>query len=220
MSDKPLDAQQGAIRKQRRTPPERRKTLLEATLGCIAKVGLEKTSIRTIADAAGVSVGLINHHFGSKEILIAEAYRHVAIELFSHIETEVAPITGDPREKLRVFIQTTFSPLTLNPDLFRILLEFWTMHTETPAIAAVHNEVYGGYRSMIESMFADLEKISSNSVLTPRLAALGLTGLLDGLWLEWCLEPTDFSPEEGVRLANVWVDAIFPVSASARPTPR
>jgi hypothetical protein len=39
-----------------------------------------------------------------------------------------------------------------------------------------------------------------------RLAAIGLTALLDGLWLEWCLEPASFRPAEAVALCEAWVD--------------
>ena len=40
-----------------------------------------------------------------------------------------------------------------------------------------------------------------------RLAAIGFTALLDGLWLEWCLEPGKFRPREAVALCEGWVDA-------------
>ena len=38
-----------------------------------------------------------------------------------------------------------------------------------------------------------------------RLAAIGLTALLDGLWLEWCLEPGTFRPAEAVALCETWI---------------
>jgi hypothetical protein len=38
-----------------------------------------------------------------------------------------------------------------------------------------------------------------------RLAAIGFTALLDGLWLEWCLEPGRFRPAEAVELCEGWV---------------
>jgi TetR/AcrR family transcriptional regulator, transcriptional repressor of bet genes len=41
-----------------------------------------------------------------------------------------------------------------------------------------------------------------------RLAAIGLTALLDGLWLEWCLEPGKFRPREAVALCEGWVESL------------
>jgi len=41
-----------------------------------------------------------------------------------------------------------------------------------------------------------------------RLAAIGLTALIDGLWLEWCLEPGRFRPREAVALCEGWVEGL------------
>ena len=43
--------------------------LRDAALRLFAERGIEATSVRDIADAAGVSGGLVRHHFGSKEAL-------------------------------------------------------------------------------------------------------------------------------------------------------
>jgi hypothetical protein len=40
------------------------------------------------------------------------------------------------------------------------------------------------------------------------LAAIGLTALIDGLWLEWCLDPDNFAPREAVELCEAWVDRL------------
>jgi hypothetical protein len=41
-----------------------------------------------------------------------------------------------------------------------------------------------------------------------RIATIGLTALLDGLWLEWCLDPAGFRPAEAVALCEQWVDGV------------
>ena len=40
------------------------------------------------------------------------------------------------------------------------------------------------------------------------LAAIGLTALLDGLWLEWCLEPGTFRPAQAVALCEEWIASL------------
>ena len=42
-----------------------------------------------------------------------------------------------------------------------------------------------------------------------RLAIIGLTALLDGLWLEWCLDPGSFRPKEAAMLCDDWVDRVI-----------
>lgn len=49
----------------------------DVAMVCFAEHGVSGTSLRTIADAADVSVGLIQHYFGSKAELIAAVDEHV-----------------------------------------------------------------------------------------------------------------------------------------------
>ena len=40
------------------------------------------------------------------------------------------------------------------------------------------------------------------------LAAIGLSALLDGLWLESGLNPGTFTPEQGIQICEAWVDGL------------
>ena len=53
----------------------RRQALIDATRRCMATDGVEGATVRRICDEAGVSQGLLRHHFGSKDALMAETYR-------------------------------------------------------------------------------------------------------------------------------------------------
>lgn len=56
---------------------ETRQALLEAALSCFSAHGFEGTSIRDIARHARRNSSLISHHFGSKEGLYVEVFRHI-----------------------------------------------------------------------------------------------------------------------------------------------
>ncbi len=55
-----------------------RARIRDAAIACIADGGLAETTVRRIAGRAGVSPGLVMHHFGSMEALRAECDEHVA----------------------------------------------------------------------------------------------------------------------------------------------
>jgi AcrR family transcriptional regulator len=57
-------------------PPDARQRLLEAALQLFSARGLEGTSVRQLAVAAGTNVAAVNYHFGSKEALHTEALRY------------------------------------------------------------------------------------------------------------------------------------------------
>src|SRR2546430_15048730 len=75
---------------ERQLPQQRRQALIDATIECLKRYGHEGLSIRTISAQAGVSVGLINHHFPNKNQLIAAAYRHFNSELVGGLQAAVA----------------------------------------------------------------------------------------------------------------------------------
>jgi TetR/AcrR family transcriptional regulator, regulator of cefoperazone and chloramphenicol sensitivity len=58
-----------------------RARIREAALAQFAKVGFEKATVRAIAADAGVSPGLLRHHFGSKQALREAVDAHVITEI-------------------------------------------------------------------------------------------------------------------------------------------
>ena len=88
---------------ERKLPDERRQALIEATIECLKRYGHDGLSIRRISAQAEVSIGLINHHFPTKDALVAEAYRYFNSELVGYLRRAVAETAGSPREQLRAF---------------------------------------------------------------------------------------------------------------------
>ncbi len=60
--------------RRRESTEQRRHEILEAALGALIEVGESKTFIHEVCSRAGVSVGTLYHHFGSKDQLIATLY--------------------------------------------------------------------------------------------------------------------------------------------------
>jgi AcrR family transcriptional regulator len=54
-------------------PSQTRDQILEAARGLFAERGYDRTTIRSVAAAAGVNQGLVHHYFGSKQQLYREA---------------------------------------------------------------------------------------------------------------------------------------------------
>jgi TetR/AcrR family transcriptional regulator, repressor for neighboring sulfatase len=68
-------------KRQRRTPEEARRLILETAQALIASTGPEGLRLQDIAAAAGISHPLILHHFGSREGLVRALTREAAAEL-------------------------------------------------------------------------------------------------------------------------------------------
>jgi TetR/AcrR family transcriptional repressor of bet genes len=192
----------------RATPAVRREALVDATLRCLKRFGHEGVSVRRISAAAGVSIGLINHHFPSKSGLIAETYETLALSLLDSIRRQADNKAVAPRERLSNFFRASFAPEILDPQLFNVWLVFWSMVAHSAEIRAVHCSTYGKYRSVLESLLGQLIESGAAPPFKLRPAAIALSALLDGLWVELSLSPTVFKPREAISLCEDWVNAL------------
>lgn len=61
----------------RKSPNSTREALLAATTRVVGERGLSGFTTRIVAEAVGVTHGLVRHHFGSRDALVWEAFRHV-----------------------------------------------------------------------------------------------------------------------------------------------
>src|SRR6202790_5524851 len=193
---------------RRATPAVRREALIEATLRCLKKYGHDGVSVRRISAAAGVSIGLINHHFPSKSGLIAETYETLALSLQDSLRARAQNRTASPRKRLSDFFRASFAPEILDPQLFNVWLVFWSMVAHSPEIRAVHFSTYGKYRSVLESLLGQLISSGAAPPFKLRPAAIALSALLDGFWVELSLSPTVFKPREAIAHCEDWVNAL------------
>jgi AcrR family transcriptional regulator len=205
---------------ERHVPEVRRLRLIEATIECLKRYGHEGLSVRRISAEAGVSIGLINHHFPTKNALVAEAYRHFNAQLNQAVVDAMAHAPQSPRERLRALFRAIFSPPNLDRDVLTVWIVLWGLYQHSREIQKVHAEAYGGYVEMLREALAAFQRESGKFRMNLRLAAIGAQALLDGLWLEWCLDPENFSPQEAVQLCEAWVDNLQTSAVVSAPAPR
>lgn len=196
-------------------PEVRRLRLIEATIECLKRYGHEGLSVRRISAEAGVSIGLINHHFPTKNALVAEAYRHFNAQLNQGV-IDAMEHAQSARGRLRALFRAIFSPPNLDRDTLTVWIVLWGLYHHSREIQKVHAEAYGGYVEMLREALAALQKEAGKFRMNLRLAAIGTQALLDGLWLEWCLDPDNFSPQEAVQLCESWVDSLYGSARSTR----
>ena len=68
----------------------RRTQIIDAVRGLVASDGPEAATMSRIAASAGVSVGLVQHYYASKDVLLADAYDRTLQVQQGRIETLVA----------------------------------------------------------------------------------------------------------------------------------
>ena len=101
-----------------------RARILEAALRLFADVGRGETSIRDIAREAGVSLGMVNHYFGSKEALYETCVATMFAEL-AELRGHLAPLflrAQDPRAAVAAAVRAAFHFACEHRDASRFAL--------------------------------------------------------------------------------------------------
>ena len=106
------------------------------------KYGHDGVSVRRISAAAGVSIGLINHHFPSKSGLIAETYETLALSLQDRFAPAAENRSGVAARALQRFFPRLIRSGTSRSAIFNVWVVFWSMVAHSPKIREVHDRTY------------------------------------------------------------------------------
>lgn len=118
MGQRPLTTERAA---------ERRQQLLDAALEVFSQRDFDEVSVDEIAEAAGVSHGLIFQYFGTKKDL----YITIVEPLIEQFRARVRPdLDKPPAERLRDSIRTYSEIISQHPDGYRFLLTRGTRFAE------------------------------------------------------------------------------------------
>ena len=91
-------------------PASRRDELLELAATMFAERGLRATTVRDIADSAGILSGSLYHHFSSKEEMVNELLRNFLDWLFERYQ-EIVATEPNPLERLKGLFMTSFEAI-------------------------------------------------------------------------------------------------------------
>jgi AcrR family transcriptional regulator len=108
---------------QRTSSEETRRLILETALAMFRERGFEETTIRDIANSAGLSLGAAYYYFKSKEALVAAYYEFVQREHQVRVR-EVCSRDTNLRNRLRAAFHTKIDIVREDRGLLRALFRY------------------------------------------------------------------------------------------------
>lgn len=124
-----------------RTEPssERREQILSIAARLIARQGYSATTVRDIADEAGILSGSLYHHFPSKETILQDLLRGFLAGLRGHFSAIVAEGLS-PRETLDRLIAHAFHTIESQPDQVALYQNELSFLGSQPGFEFIHEE--------------------------------------------------------------------------------
>ena len=156
---------------RQRQARERKAQLREQALELFGTRGVEATSMKDLASAAGVTPGLLYHYFDSKEALLADVFAHYGFA--PELRTIVAHADGAPVGTVLGTVGDRFTTLLRErASLVRVLVREALVH---PAVAKQFATIIG---EGISTLTGFLEERIAAGELRPHDASITARSLM------------------------------------------
>jgi TetR/AcrR family transcriptional repressor of bet genes len=201
-----------------RTPPktrvekreQTRRDLISATLDSIATKGFAETTLEKVSKRAGVSRGLVNFHFESKEKLLIEALNQMSEEYAASWTRALARADPDPLSQLVAMIDSDFHPRACTRKKVAVWYGFLGEARSRQAYTVVCQRRHDRFSEAMEECCKDVAELGNYSNIDYKIVARGLGALIDSLWRDLMLSPRNFSREDSKRSCFKYLANVFP----------
>ena len=123
-----------------RRPPARhrqhaqtREQLLATAISCFAARGLSRTTLREIADAAGLTSGTLYFHFSTKEALYIAAYERAVDDMYIELDEAIEGIDG-LIDRLEAVLDRAGELMVERPEIQGMVLRAWVEHIDQESL--------------------------------------------------------------------------------------
>lgn len=209
---------------------KRKAQLIAAALDSIARRGLLETTITHISKGAGMSRGIINFYFTSKEMMMRETLKTLVDEYEEEWGAALTEAEDDGRVRLSALIDTHFNKKLCSARRLNVMSAFWG-HAATQS--AYRNQLEAADLKIETALTEALAQVLGCTLEEAKSAATQLHALIRGLWLTFMLNPQGVAREALAHQCHSFIDRLIgapvrivhdsgekPVEKRAAKTPR
>jgi len=176
---------------------DRHQEILDAAARVITERGLADTRISDVAEAAGVSPGLILYYFDSKDRLLSEALTFANDQFFLRMSREIRRIPS-AKDQLRHLIDLSvpgYQPEYGKLDEWALWIEVWVRALRDPQMAKDREVLDQRWRQSIAEIVRAGQASGEFGPGDAEEIALRLGSLIDGLAIQVIMNDSQVSPE-------------------------
>ena len=196
------------IKRRTASKEERQTQLIKATIRSIAKHGLSVTTMATVAKEAGLSQGIINLHFKSKERLLEETLLYIVDEYRSAWQKALDTSGASAAAKLGTLIRVDFDKRICQRNKLAVWFAFWGESRSRLTYRKICADHGQEYKQVLTGLCEEIIK-EGGYMIRAQHVATGLMALSVGLWLDLLLSPTELSRDQAEEISLSYLKGIF-----------
>ena len=190
---------------------ERRQQLIDATIRCIAQRGLSAVTMQMVTRDAGLSVGIANLHFESKDNLLKETLRYVAEEYHNgQIDIMEGAEIPDLGERLDALLDFQLGRGVTQRQKMSVWFAYYGEAGARPVYQKIVSTVDKLAAQKLETLFASIISDGGYQGVDARELATGYSALIDGLHLGLLVTPRELSKRRARSVARDFLRRAFP----------
>jgi TetR/AcrR family transcriptional regulator, transcriptional repressor of bet genes len=178
----------------------RRQDLVEAAYLTFLEHGLSGMTMARIGERAGMSHGIVNYYFKSKDMLLSAVVRKANFLIMQDTARRLR-LTKTPRERVSAIIAANFAAEVFTRDIARAWVSYYAAIGQQPEFERLQNAVDKRLSSNLLHALKGLGAADKASEI-----ASGVAVLIDGLWLRHAKSNGDMDAPTAVRHVETYVD--------------
>lgn len=187
---------------------DRRLKVAEAAWRVIVREGLNRTSIRAIAQELGSTTGVVTHYFRNKDELMLFAFDCVIQKTINQMQTSMEGLTGLDR-----FKQMILAPLPLESGDevgWKIWVAFLGHAIGHEYLMEEHQRRYAQICEIIVKELKDLQAAKLiRADIDLKLEANALIAFIDGIGTGFVVNSANFSPQQQKYLVQRYLYSLL-----------
>ena len=196
-------------KKRTASKEERQQQLIQATIRSVARNGLSDTTMATVSSEAGLSQGIINLHFQSKDRLLVETLRYIADGYRVAWEKAVEGAGPSPAEQLAALVAVDFKQPVCDRNKLAVWFAFWGESKARPTYRKICAQRDMAYRNELVQLCEQLIEEGGYERLNADSVAAGLSAMTSGLWLDLLTNPRSMSREQARQICMAYLATAF-----------
>lgn len=193
----------------------RRRQLIEAAIESIARRGLSDTTLSHVSKTAGLSQGIVNLHFTSKENLLNETLKHLRLEYEQNWRTALEKAGNEPAMKLAALLRSDYQAAVADNKKLAVWFAFWGEAKSRPVYKKISQERVTDYTEILENLLSELMKGATYQDTDVSLLTKSIIAMADGLWLNILISNHEFKRQDAEKAMMQYLRQIFPQHKNA-----